>query len=324
MILGVIEHSQGTVSKLSLEMLNFGRGLAEATGNPLNAVIVGADAGSLVEQIANHGVETAYVVEDGRIDDFAPDAWAQTIVGMVGSHSPEAVIACGSEIGNEIMARVGAKLDLPMAANALEVEANPSEAWTMTRVRWGGSLLEEASLTASTKLLTVAQHAFEPAETGSGMPAVESVAADIGDNDLIVKVVDRIIPEREGISLTDAPIVVSGGRGVGSTEGFAPLVELAGLVGGAVGCSRAVTNHGWRPHADQVGQTGARVAPDLYIACGISGASQHISGCAGSKAIMVINSDPEAPILSKAAYAVIGDLHEVVPAVVEEIKKRKG
>ena len=322
MILGVIEHSQGAVSKLSLEMLNFGRGLAEATGKPLNAVIVGADAGSLVEQIANHGVDTAYVVEDARVDDFAPDAWAQAIVSMVGSHSPEAVIACGSEVGNEIMARVGAKLDLPMAANALEVETG--DTYTMTRVRWGGSLLEEASLSGSTKLLTVAQHAFEPAETGSGMPNVEAVSAEIGDADLIVKVVDRIVPEQDGISLTDAPIVVSGGRGVGSTEGFAPLVELAGLVGGAVGCSRAVTNHGWRPHSDQVGQTGARVAPDLYIACGISGASQHISGCAGSKAIMVINSDPEAPILSKAAYAVIGDLHEVVPAVVEEIKKRKG
>lgn len=322
MILGVIEHSQGTVSKLSLEMLNFGRGLAEKTGKPLNAVIIGADAGSMVDQIANHGVDTAYVVEDARIDDFAPDAWAQAIAGMVGSHSPEAVIACGSETGNEIMARVGAKLDLPMAANALEIEVG--DTYTMTRVRWGGSLLEEANLTAPTKLLTVAQHAFEPMETGSGSPKVESVTADIGDADLIVKVVKRITPEQDGISLTDAPIVVSGGRGVGSAEGFGPLLELAELIGGAVGCSRAVTNHGWRPHADQVGQTGARVAPDLYIACGISGASQHISGCAGSKAIMVINNDKEAPILSKAAYAVIGDLHEVVPAVVAEIKKRKG
>lgn len=322
MILGIIEHSEGAVSKLSLEMLNFGRGLAEATGKPLNAVIVGADAGSLVGQIGDHGVDTAYVVEDARLTDFAPDAWAQAVAGMVGSHSPEAVIACGSEVGNELMARVAAKLDLPMAANALEVETG--DVYTMTRVRWGGSLLEEASLTAPTKLLTVAQHAFEPIETGSGAPKVEAVSADISDADLIVKVTKRIVPEADGITLTEAPIVVSGGRGVGSADGFAPLIELAGLVNGAVGCSRAVTNHGWRPHSDQVGQTGARVAPNLYIACGISGASQHISGCAGSKAILVINNDKEAPILAKAAYAVIGDLHEVVPAVVAEIKKRKG
>lgn len=322
MILGVIEHSQGTVSKLSLEMLTFGRGLAQASGKPLNVIIIGADAGSLVEQIADHGVDTAYVVEDARLTDYAPDAWAQAIAGMVGTHSPEAVIACGSEIGNELLARVAARLDLPMAANALEVETG--DVYTMTRVRWGGSLLEEASLTASTKLLTAAQHAFEPAETSSGMPKVEAVTAEISDADLVVRVVSRIIPEKEGISLTDAPIVVSGGRGVGSAEGFDSIVELAKMVGGAVGCSRAVTNSGWRPHSDQVGQTGARVAPELYIACGISGASQHISGCAGSKAIMVINNDPEAPILAKAAYAVIGDLHEVVPAVIAEIKKRKG
>ncbi|MFT5195501.1 MAG: electron transfer flavoprotein alpha subunit [Cellvibrionaceae bacterium] len=322
MILGIIEHSEGTVSKLSLEMLNFGRGLAQASGKPLNAIIVGADAGSLVGQIGDHGIDTVYVVEDARLTDYAPDAWAQSVVGLVGSHNPEAVIACGSEVGNELMARVAAKLDLPMAANALEVETG--DVYTMTRVRWGGSLLEEASLTASTKLLTVAQHAFEPLATGSGAPKVETITADISDADLIVKVTKRIVPEADGISLTDAPIVVSGGRGVGSADGFGSLMELAGLVGGAVGCSRAVTNNGWRPHSDQVGQTGARVAPNLYIACGISGASQHISGCAGSKAIMVINSDPEAPIIAKAAYAVIGDLHEVVPAVIAEIKKRKG
>lgn len=322
MILGIIEHSQGAVSKLSLEMLNFGRGLAASAGKPLNAVIIGADAGSLVGQIADHGVDTVYVVEDARLTDYAPDAWAQAISGMIGSHSPEGVIACGSEIGNEILARVAAKLDLPMAANALEVTLG--DTYSMTRVRWGGSLLEEATLTASTKLLTVAQHAFEPAETGSGMPTVEVVTAEISDADLVVRVVNRIVPEQDGISLTDAPIVVSGGRGVGSADGFASIVELAGMVGGAVGCSRAVTNNGWRPHSDQVGQTGARVAPNLYIACGISGASQHISGCAGSKAILVINNDKEAPILAKADYAVIGDLHEVVPAVIAEIKKRKG
>jgi electron transfer flavoprotein alpha subunit len=135
---------------------------------------------------------------------------------------------------------------------------------------------------------------------------------------------ERVESARDRVSLTDARVVVGGGRGVGSTEGFESLDELAALLGGAVGCSRAVTNEGWRPHADQIGQTGARVAPDIYIACGISGAIQHVVGCKGSKSILAINTDPEAPIIAKADYAVIGDLHQIVPAVSEEIRKLKG
>ena len=136
-----------------------------------------------------------------------------------------------------------------------------------------------------------------------------------------MRITSRVEASGDKVSLTDAAIVVGGGRGVGSTEGFETLDELASLTNGAVGCSRAVTSLGWRPHADQVGQTGARIAPELYVACGISGAIQHIAGCKGSKHILVINTDPEAPILSKADYAVIGDLHEVVPAISEAIRQ---
>jgi electron transfer flavoprotein alpha subunit len=145
----------------------------------------------------------------------------------------------------------------------------------------------------------------------------------LSDKDFRVRVVSRVEATRDKVSLTDARVVVSGGRGVGSTEGFESLEELAALLKGAVGCSRAVTNEGWRPHSDQVGQTGSRVAPEVYFACGVSGAIQHYVGCKGSKNIIAINTDPEAPILAKAHYAVIGDLHQVVPAISEAIKKAR-
>jgi electron transfer flavoprotein alpha subunit len=189
----------------------------------------------------------------------------------------------------------------------------------VVRQRWGGSLLEEATLSGGVKLLTVAQHVGEAAEPVE----VEAFAPELSDADLAVRVVRREEPPAGTISLTDARVVVGGGRGVGSAEGFGLLEELAALLGGAVGGSRVVTNLGWRAHADQVGQTGARIAPDLYIACGISGAIQHIVGCKGAKKILAINKDPHAPMIARSDYAVVGDLHEVVGAVIEELRQAR-
>jgi electron transfer flavoprotein alpha subunit len=145
----------------------------------------------------------------------------------------------------------------------------------------------------------------------------------IEDRDLAVRVTGREAPATGSVSLTDARVVVGGGRGVGSAEAFAALEELAALVGGAVGGSRVVTSNGWRPHSDQIGQTGLRIAPDLYIACGISGAIQHIVGCKAAKRILAINTDPDSPIMGVADYAVIGDLHQVLPAITAEIRRRR-
>jgi len=192
----------------------------------------------------------------------------------------------------------------------------------VTRIRWGGSLLEEARVKAPLKLLTVAPHAVA-AEAAAAPAATVSFAPELTEADLAVRVLDRVVSSGEGVSLADAKVVVSGGRGVGSAEGFSIIEELAGLLGAAVGCSRVVTSAGWRPHSDQVGQTGTKVSPDLYIACGISGATQHIAGCKGAKKILAINDDAEAPILASADYAVIGDLHQIVPAITAELRKAK-
>ncbi|HEY5389248.1 MAG TPA: electron transfer flavoprotein subunit alpha/FixB family protein, partial [Solirubrobacteraceae bacterium] len=183
-------------------------------------------------------------------------------------------------------------------------------------------LLEEATLEGSPVLATTALHAFAPPPR-EGTASVEHFAPALEEGDLAVSVTEHVEAGGGGVSLADADVVVSGGRGVGSAEAFAVVEELAQLLGGAVGCSRAVTMAGWRPHSDQVGQTGTKIAPELYIACGISGATQHMAGCKGAKRLLAINADAEAPIFASADYAVIGDLHEVLPAVGEAIRKAR-
>jgi electron transfer flavoprotein alpha subunit len=236
---------------------------------------------------------------------YQPAAWAKALAGL----EADAIVAAGSDRGNELLAHVGAILDVPFAANVTSVDGD-----VVTRQRWGGSLLEEARLHGSPKLLSVAPHTRPAAEIGE----IETLAAE---DDGSPKVLERVEESSGGVSLRDAKVVVSGGRGVGSAEAFSIIEELAGLLGGAVGCSRVVTSAGWRPHADQVGQTGTKISADLYIACGISGATQHVAGAKGAKRILAINSDPEAPILAVADYAVIGDLHEVVPAISAELRR---
>jgi electron transfer flavoprotein alpha subunit len=239
---------------------------------------------------------------------YQPAAWARSLAAQ----EADAIVAAGSDRGNELLAHLGAILDLPVASNVTAVDGD-----VVTRQRWGGSLIEEAQLHGSPQLMTVAPHTQPAAEIGE----IETLEAD---DDGSPKVLERVEESSGGVSLREAKVVIGGGRGVGSAEAFAVIEELAGLLGGAVGCSRVVTSAGWRPHTDQVGQTGTKISADLYVACGISGATQHVAGAKGAKRILAINNDPEAPILAVADYAVIGDLHEVVPAISAELRKVQG
>jgi electron transfer flavoprotein alpha subunit len=287
----------------------------------VHAVTVGANADALALTLAAHGAAVVHQVHHDVLTDYGPEAWGDAVAQLVGSLGVDVVMACGTDRGNEVVAHVAAILDAPFVANCLEV--SPSDgAWGITRVRWGGSLLEQCQLTAALKVFTVAHHAFEASEA----PAASSTASFTPslDASLARTVVTERVERAAGVTLATSPVVVGGGRGVGSPEGFKPLEELAGLLGGVVGCSRAVTNNGWRNHTDQVGQTGTRIAPDLYFACGISGAIQHWVGAMASKKILAINIDPEANMVSKADYAVIGDLHQVLPAISAEIRRRRG
>jgi electron transfer flavoprotein alpha subunit len=293
--------------ELARQALAFARSL----GAPLQAVAT--------EPVELGGVELVHVPEGEAFSTYAPAARAQALVELIARLAPEAVVATGTERGNEVFAHLAARLELPFAANC--VEASTGDPMPLTRVRWGGSLLEEALLHGSPKLLTVQPHTVDAEPEASGSAGVETFTPQLSDPDLAVRVADRVHAAAGGVSLADAKVVVSAGRGAGSPEGFGIIEELAELLGGAVGCSRAVTMAGWRPHTDQVGQTGTKIAPEIYIACGISGATQHMAGCKGAKALLAVNTDPEAPILASADYAVIGDLHEVVPAISAELRK---
>ncbi len=280
-------------------------------GEPLHAFCVG-------KPVPIAGVEIVHVAEGDAFSSFAPAAIARALVELAETLSPSAIVAAGTARGNEVLARVAAITDLAFAANCIDVGASE-----VTRVRWGGSLLEEARLHGEPRLMTVQPHAIAAAAPGGEEARVERFTPTLEDADLVVRVRERVGAAAGGVSLAEAKVVVSCGRGAGSPEGFGIIEELAGLLGGAVGCSRAVTMAGWRPHTDQVGQTGTKIAPDIYIACGISGATQHMAGCKGAKAILAVNTDPEAPILASADYAVIGDLHEVVPAISAELRKAR-
>ncbi|MDX6375906.1 MAG: electron transfer flavoprotein alpha subunit [Gaiellaceae bacterium] len=290
--------------------------LARSLGGPVHALLIGTDEGA-----ADLAVDVVHVARHDGLTGFAPDAWARIATDVADGIDATAVLAAGNERGNDVMARVAARTGEPLAANCTAVR--PGDPITLTRVRWGGSLMEEARLHCNRALLTVAPHTVAADPAGSP-GVVEDVAVVLDDADLVVMVRDRVAAASGGVSLADAKVVVTGGRGVGSADGFSVIEDLAGLLGGAVGCSRAVTMAGWRSHNDQVGQTGNKIAPEIYIPCGVSGATQHIAGCKGAKRILAVNTDKDASIMSVADYAVIGDLHEVVPAIAAEIRRRRG
>jgi electron transfer flavoprotein alpha subunit len=325
-VLCLVELDGTGAADASLRALTFARDVAGPGGSLAAAVFGEAPAG---EELAAYGVTDAYVIEPGRLPGYAPLAWARVLAGLAGQTGADAVLAAGTDRGSEVMAHLGALTGLPMAANCVSAARSgpgPGAAgtWQIVRQRWAGLLLEDAELEASPALATVATDTVAPAPADD--PATLTVHAhqpDLADGDLAVRAAESVT-RSGGVSLATARVVVGGGRGVGGPDGFAPLEELARLLGGVVGVSRVVTSEGWRPHKQQVGQTGTKITPELYLACGISGAIQHIAGCASAKHIVAVNSDPAAPILSHAEYAVIGDLHKVIPALVDAIKARGG
>ena len=322
MVLVLVDHDHGELDELSLQAVTYGRELAASTGEQLDALVVGADGSAVAGALGEHGVTTVHVAAHPGLTDYAPVAAARAATGLAERIGTSMVLAAATPRGNEVMAHLGAITDQPVAADCVKV--TPGSPTQVVRARWGGSLIEEANLHGSPALVTVVPHTFAAEPGGDGKGEVAEFTPDLADADLLVIAKPAAAAEESsGVSLAAAKLIVSGGRGVGSAEGFAPLEELAGLLGGTIGCSRVVTGNGWRPHTEQVGQTGTKVAPDLYIACGISGATQHIAGCRNSKTMIVINTDPDAPIMGYADYAIIGDVGKVLPAIIEETKKAK-
>ena len=314
-ILVLAEHSGESVKKVTTELLT----LARRFGEP--AVVwtgPGADAGRA--RLAEYGAAKVYVAAGEEFDDYVAAPKAELLASLVADKSPAAVLVASTAEGREVAARLAVKTGSGLITDAVGLD----EGLVAEQSIFGGAIIVQSKVRTGTPIVAVRPNAVAP-EAADGPAELETVSVAVTDTAKTAQVTERVVQERgERPELTEASIVVSGGRGVGSAENFALIEKLADTLGAAVGASRAATDAGWYPHQFQVGQTGKTVSPQLYLAVGISGAIQHRAGMQTSKTIMVINKDPEAPIFELADFGVVGDLFQVVPQLTEEVQKRSG
>ncbi|MGC5384536.1 electron transfer flavoprotein subunit alpha/FixB family protein [Micromonospora chalcea] len=304
------------VKKVTLEMLT----LARELGTPSAVVLGGPGAAqALSGKLGEYGAEKIYAAEGEEIDGYLVAPKATVVADLVARVQPAAVLLASSQEGKEIAARLAVKLDNGILTDVVALAADG----TATQVAFAGSTIVKAKVTKGLPLVTVRPNSLNPVPAAAS-PAVEQLTVSVTDADKLAKVVERVAEQKGSRpELTEASVVVSGGRGVGNADNFKLVEEIADLLGGAVGASRAAVDSGYYPHQFQVGQTGKTVSPQLYVALGISGAIQHRAGMQTSKTIVAVNKDAEAPIFELADYGVVGDLFKVVPQAAEEIRKRK-
>jgi electron transfer flavoprotein alpha subunit len=313
-VLVVVEASQGAVKKVTLEMLTLARTLGD-----VSAVVLGGSAAALTDKLGEFGATKIYAAESEELDGYLVAGKATVLAALIQRVSPAAVLIASSQEGKEIAGRVAVKLDNGLLTDVVALDADG----VGTQVVFAGSTIVKSKVSKGLPIVTVRPNSLTPAPSPA-TPSVEQVEVALTDKDKLARVVERKV-EAKGArpELAEASIVVSGGRGVGSADNFKLVEELADLLGGAVGASRAAVDSGFYPHQFQVGQTGKTVSPQLYVALGISGAIQHRAGMQTSKTIVAVNKDPEAPIFELADFGVVGDLFKVVPQAAEEIRKRK-
>ncbi|WP_416900771.1 electron transfer flavoprotein subunit alpha/FixB family protein [Micromonospora echinospora] len=304
------------VKKVTLEMLT----LARELGTPAAVVLGGPGAAeALAGKLGEYGAEKIYAAESEEIDGYLVAPKATVLAELVTRVQPAAVLLASAQEGKEIAARLAVKLDNGILTDVVGLAADG----TATQVAFAGSTIVKSKVTRGLPLVTVRPNSVNPVPA-TATPAVEQLTVTVGETDKLAKVVDRVAEQKGSRpELTEASVVVSGGRGVGNADNFKLVEELADLLGGAVGASRAAVDSGYYPHQFQVGQTGKTVSPQLYVALGISGAIQHRAGMQTSKTIVAVNKDGEAPIFELADFGVVGDLFKIVPQAAEEIRKRK-
>jgi electron transfer flavoprotein alpha subunit len=313
-ILVLVEHADGTPKKVTLEMLTKARSLGEPS-----AVFVGRGYADAKDKLAEYGAQKVYVAEGDEYADHVVAPAAEVLAHLVAEKQPAAVFVASSAEGKEIAARTAVKTGSGLLTDAVDI----ADGFVATQSIFGGATIVQ-SKAQGTPVVTIRPNSTPP-EAAPATAAEEQVSITLSDTAKSAKVVDRVVEEKGGRpDLTEASIVVSGGRGLGGAEHFALIEKLADTLGAAVGASRAATDAGWYPHQNQVGQTGKTVSPQLYMAVGISGAIQHRAGMQTSKTIVAINKDAEAPIFSIVDFGVVGDLFNVVPQLTDEIAKRKG
>lgn len=313
----------GQLSSTGQELLAAGRGLADTLGQELSIGLVGADAGEAPQQAIAHGADRAYAVTNPALGEYHPDRYLAAMQALAAEAAPGIILIARNNEGRELAPRLAFRLGVGLAQDCLEVAADAATGRLLAnRPVYGGSAVAVVSCTQTPQIAAIRPKTYEPlaADAGRAGPVV-AFPVEIDPSVARTRVIDVVKEEAEGIKLEDARIVVSGGRGLGGPEPFAQLEELAGLLGGAVGASRAAVDSGWVPANYQVGLTGKTITPDLYITVAISGASQHMAGCSGAKAIVAINKDADANIFKEARYGVVGDWEKVVPALMATVRE---
>jgi len=316
-IFAIGEQSGESFRKVTYETMSAGKNLAEANGCVLVAVVLGSGVEAAATELKQYGADRIMVADDALLSDYMSDSYGDVLARLVEKEKPELVLFGASVQGRELSACLAARFDAALAADCIAVSWQ-DDVLRATRPIYGGKILADVELEGSLKIISIRPNSMEIV-VSDGVGLVEKI--DAVPEVSAMKILDKEM-EIGKVDLTEAEVVVSGGKGMGGSD-YAVVEQLAGVLGGAVGASRSAVDEGWRPHADQVGQTGKVVSPSLYVACGISGAIQHLAGVSSSKVIVAINKDPEAPIFSKADFGVVGNLFELVPMITAEIIKLK-
>jgi len=316
-VIAITEQSEGLFRKVTYEALSEGKRLAENLDCNLTAVVLGSGMENISNEPGKYGADRIIVVDNQALSEYMTDAYTNVVADIVNKKNPSVLIMGASSQGKDLSARLSARLNAPLAVDCVDIRVENGNI-IATRPMYGGKILADLALEGKPQIVAVRPNAMSIVES-SGAGEIEKLDIDVGKTDLIF--VEKQL-DTDKVELTEADVVVSGGRGMGGAD-FSVIEELAELLGGAVGASRSVVDEGWRAASDQIGQTGKVVSPNLYIACGISGAIQHLAGMSTSKVIVAVNKDAEAPIFSKADFGIVGDLFEYIPLITEEIKKLK-
>jgi electron transfer flavoprotein alpha subunit len=319
-----IDQSGGIADSIAWEMIGAGRQVADSLGGQVAACVLGDGVDELAQEAVQRGADKAILVNDATLSTYRLEAYAATLVELAQEHQPAVFLIGASSRGRELAAYVAAKLGVGLAADCVEIDVEGASLVAIRPALAGNVITKITYSDARPQMATLRRRVFEPLVPDAGLDGqVITANAALSEDDIPTKVVEFVSRQGE-VNLTDANVIVSGGRGVGGSEGFEPVRALAEALGGAMGASRAAVDAGWIAYTHQVGQTGKTVQPDLYIAVGISGAIQHLAGMKTSKVILAINKDAEAPIFKVATYGAVGDLFEIVPALTDEFRRRLG
>jgi electron transfer flavoprotein alpha subunit len=322
-VMACIEVSEGKLAAIATEILGCGRKLADDLGQELSAVLVGSGISNLVQEAIAFGADKVYVVDDPLLQDYQTDSYVSVMEKVVKQAMPQILILGQTTTGRDLAPKLAFRLETAVSLDCLELAIDPdSKRLLQTKPVYGGNAYAISTTECNPQIVTVRVKAMTPLELdASRQGEVITIDAGLDPSVIRTKVLEKVKEEIEGVKLEDATVIVSGGRGIGSADGFKQLEELAKILKGAVGASRPPCDNDWVATGLQVGLTGKIVTPDLYIAVALSGSSQHMSGCSGSKTIVAINKDPEANIVKRARFAVVGDWKKVIPSFTSKVKE---